>query len=79
MLIGEDALILDGLLLVTVCSLEIIYFHGRPKGNPPYLVLVLKPNIVGLPMWCLNPAGYEIFYSSYIVLFTRPPWSTVTT
>ncbi|MCH82020.1 hypothetical protein A2U01_0002816 [Trifolium medium] len=73
-----DALILDDLPLVTVCSLEIIYFHGHPKGNPPYLALVLKSNIVELPMWYLNLAGYEISYSSYSALFTRPPWSTVT-
>ncbi|MCI31706.1 copia protein, partial [Trifolium medium] len=53
----------------TACFLAIIYSHGRPRGNPPYLVIVLKPSIMGLPMWSLNPVGYEIFYSSYIVQF----------
>ncbi|MCI75752.1 hypothetical protein A2U01_0097021, partial [Trifolium medium] len=38
----------------------------------------MKPSTVGLPMWSMNPVGYEIFYSSYIVQFTRPPWSTAT-
>ncbi|GAU30137.1 hypothetical protein TSUD_360300 [Trifolium subterraneum] len=76
---GEDALIPDDLPPVIACFLAIIYSHGRPRGNPPYLVLALKPSTAGLPMWSLNPVGYGIFYSSYIVQFTRPPWSTTTT
>ncbi|MCI47509.1 hypothetical protein A2U01_0068751, partial [Trifolium medium] len=49
MLIGVDAPILGSLPLAIVCFLEKTYSRGYPRGNPPYLAPVLKPNTVELP------------------------------
>lgn len=78
MQIGEDILTLDVPLSATACILETIYFLGRLNDNPHSHALVLKQNTVELPMWYLNPAGYETFCLSYNCLFIKPPWCTVT-
>ncbi|MCI50075.1 hypothetical protein A2U01_0071319, partial [Trifolium medium] len=79
MQIGVDVSTLDNPPPATACFLVTTYSLGPLNGNPHYLDPVPKRNTVALPMWSPNPAGYATFYLSYIVLFTRPPWSTATT
>lgn len=48
------------------------------KRQPHSHTLVLKQNIMELPMWYLNLAGYETFCLSYNAIFIKSPWCTVT-
>jgi hypothetical protein len=49
------------------------------KQQPTLFRSIAKPNTVELPTSCLNHASYAIFFLSYIVPFTKPPWFIVTT
>jgi hypothetical protein len=57
-----DAQILDALRLDIVSILGIIWSLGLQNDNQPYPALVLKPNIVVLPMLLLNLAGFETYF-----------------
>jgi hypothetical protein len=59
MLTGEDAQILEGLLLEIMCTLGIIWSLGLQNDNQPYPALVLKQNIMVLLMLLLNLVGFE--------------------
>lgn len=48
------------------------------KRQPPYLALALRLNTVGWQMLFQNPVGYGMSCCSFIVLYTKLHWFTVT-
>jgi len=57
----ECAQILEDLHLDIVFTLEIIWSLGMQNNNQLYPALVLNQNIMVLPMFLLNLAGFKIY------------------
>ena len=77
MLIGVVVLIPAAPPSVIVFFWAIISFLSLLNDNPQFLSLVLKPNIMVLPMLSLKLAGFVIFFLNYGVLSQQLLWSIV--
>lgn len=76
--IGEGSRTSEDLPLVIMFFLVITHSLVHQNDNPRYLVLMLKSNILELPVWYLNHVGCTTFSLSYNVSFTNRHGFSVT-